>query len=278
MSREQRKAAIQNPKSKIQNHAAVYLACVRTCLARELAFRGHFLLLALAGVTWTLLSLALMAFLFGRVTAVAGWNLDRMIVLTGTYVLVVSLTNLLFARNMQHLSEYINKGELDLILVKPVNSQFFVSTRFLSLHELPSALAALVYVGVGLQRLGLQPGPLQVLGYAAAVASAIVSLYALWFMTVTLVLWTGRIENIAYALEPVMDVARVPADVFRGLLRVLFTFVLPVAMISTVPSKALLGLLEPWMGIYAALLALALLWASTHLWRVGLRRYSSASS
>lgn len=269
---------IRDPQSAIRNHLAVYLACVRTCLVREMEFRGHFLLLSLGSLAWTVISLALMAFLFSRIETVAGWDLDRMIVLTGTYLLVVSLTNLFFARNMQRLSEYINKGDLDLVLTRPVDSQFFVSTRFLNLTELPSALAALVYVLVGLQRLGFQPGPLEVLAYLAMLASAVVSFYALWFMLVTLVLWSGRIDNIAYALEPIMDVARVPADVFRGAFRVLFTFVLPVALISTVPTRALLGWLDGAMALYAVGLALILLWASTRLWRIGLRRYSSASS
>lgn len=257
---------------------AIYLACVRTCVVREMEFRGHFLLLSLAEVTWTLLSLALATFLFGRITTVSGWDLDRMIVLTGTYLLVVSLTNLLFTRNMQRLSEYINKGELDLILVKPVNTQIFVSTRYISLQEVPAMLAAMVYVVIGLQRLGQPLGPMQVLGYLVTIASAVASFYALWFMCVTLVLWSGRIDNIAYALEPVMDVARVPTDVFQGALRVLFTFVLPVALISTVPTKALLGLLDPGLALYAPLLALVLVFVSTRLWRFGLRRYSSASS
>ncbi len=259
-------------------YAKVYLAFLKTCLMREMEFRGHFLLLSLAGLVWTVISLAMVAFIFSTIRSVAGWDLDRMLLLQGTWTLVVSLTNFLFARNMQRLSEYINKGDLDLVLVKPMSSQFLVSTRFVSPHDLPSAVAGLVYAAVAVQRMALSPSPLGALGYLVAVVSAIVCFYSLWFMSVTFVLWTGRINNIAYVVEPVMEMARLPTDVFKGWVRYLLTFVVPVALIATVPSKALLAILDPWLALYAIFIAAALLWASNRFWDYSLLRYSSASS
>ncbi len=256
----------------------VYLAAARTCVIREMEYRGHFALLALSNIGWTLLTLSLVPFLFANIRSVAGWDVDRMILLTGTYQLVVSILFLLFETNMGKLSEYVNKGELDYVLMKPMDSQFLVSTRFITLNQIPAVVVALATVIFGWTRLGLQPTPLAVFGYLTLVLSAIVAFYALWFGTVTLVLWTGRIENIQFLMIPIMETARVPSDVFRGLVRPVLTFVVPVALIGTLPSKALFGALEPWIALYSACLALLLLFASHHFWRYSLRRYSSASS
>jgi ABC-2 type transport system permease protein len=262
----------------LSHYLRVYLAAARSCLARELEYRGHFALMALSNVAWTVLWVCLAVFLFGNVRSVGGWDLDRMLVLTGTYQLVMGVTNLLFERNMGKLSEYVNKGELDYLLLKPIDSQFLVSTRFLALNQLPTILAAAVTVALGWYRMGLRPDALATLGYLVLLASAVVAFYALWFLTVTFVLWTGRIENIQFLVIPIMEMARVPTDLFRGLFRPLLTFVVPVALISTLPSQALLGLLDAWVALYAVGLAAALLWLSHRFWGYSLRRYSSASS
>ena len=263
-------------------HAArywrVYVACLRNCLVRELEFRAHFAFSATASLGWAFLSLILAGLVFSNVRDIVGWNLDRMFILSGTFVLVVGAKNFLFQRSMFRLSELVNKGELDFVLTKPISSQFLVSVRYVDFTELPGVFVAIGTVLVGVRRLGLQPSPVDIALYLLLVACAIFSIYALWFMTVTLAIWTGRISNIGHLVPAIMSVARVPSDVFRGPLRLLVTFAIPIALVATLPSKALLGVLDPRMAPYQVGLTCALLWASHRFWGYSLQRYSSASS
>lgn len=262
----------------LRRYARVYVASVRNCLVREMEFRGNFLFTTIASLSWATLSMVLSGLVFGNVREVAGWDLDRMFLLTGTYLLVWGLASSLFERNMAKLSDLVNRGELDFVLMKPMSSQFLVSTRYVDFTDLPGAFVGLGFVLVGLQRLGLRPGPLEVGLYLLLIVCALLSVYALWFMTVTFTLWTGRIQNIAFLFMPFVSLARVPSDVFRGLAWPLVTFALPIALIATLPSKALLGVLEPGMAPYQVGLTCALLWASHRFWNYSLTRYSSASS
>jgi ABC-2 type transport system permease protein len=172
----------------------------------------------------------------------------------------------------------VTRGDLDFVLIKPMSSQFLVSMRYVTFSELPATVVAMAYVLEGARRIGLQPGPLEVTTYLVLIVAAILSFYSLWFMSVTLSLWTGRINNIAYLIMPIMDLGRVPTDIFAGAFRSFFTFVVPIAMISTLPSKALLGLLDPVTACYAFVAAPLLLIASNRFWTHSLRKYSSASS
>jgi viologen exporter family transport system permease protein len=255
-----------------------YRACLRNCLARELEFRGHFLLQVGSNLLWAVLSLALATFVFRNVRRIGDWDLDRMVLLTGSFLLVMALTNFLFLANMMALSRLVNRGDLDFVLIKPMSSQFLVSMRYVTFSELPATLVAVGYLLSGVQRLGLRPGPVELLVYLGLVASAVACFYALWFICVTSVLWTGRINNIAFVIMPIMDLGRVPTDVYGGLLRPFFTFVLPIALIATVPTRALLGLLDPVSAVSAPLLAGGLLLLANRFWHFSLRHYSSASS
>src|SRR5205085_8128185 len=137
-----------------------------------------------SAVAEVVVSLSVTLFLFSNIRVVAGWDLDRMLVLTGTYQFVSGVVFLLFDANMGKLSEYVNKGELDYVLLKPIDSQFYVSTRFLTLHQVPAIVVAAVILAVGWARLGLTPAPLELAGYLVLMASAVVAFYAIWFGTV----------------------------------------------------------------------------------------------
>jgi ABC-2 type transport system permease protein len=261
-----------------RRYARVYRACLRNCLARELEFRSSFLLSAGSTMLWALFSMVLAGLIFSNVRQVAGWDLDRMFILTGTFLLVEGLSAALFHKNMQRLSEMVNKGELDFVLIRPISSQFLVSIRYVDFGDLPTAIVGIAYVVIGVGRVGLAPGPIEVGSFVVLVLSALLSLYAIWFMLVTLVLWTGRINNIAAVVEPFMGLARMPSDVYQGLARPILTYGLPIAAIATLPSQALLGIVEPGMVPYQVALAAVLLWLSHWFWHYSLRRYTSASS
>ena len=269
---------IAHHSSLATRYARIYGACVRNCLVREMEFRGNFVFSAFASLSWAILSMLFAGMVFGNVREVAGWDLNRMILLIATYLLIDSLSSALFKPNMEKLSELVNRGELDFVLIKPISSQFLVSTRYVDFREVPGVFVSVTYGLVGLHRMQLQPGPSEVGLYLLLVLCATLSVYAIWFTTVTFALWTGRIYNIAYLIIPVMDMARIPTDVYRGFVRPLVTFAIPIALIATLPSKGLLGLLEPWMAPYQVGLTCALLWGSHRFWSFSLKRYSSASS
>ncbi len=46
-----------------------------------------------------------------------------------------------------------------------------------------------------------------------------------------------KVDNLTYLFESIFDAARWPASVFRGVLRVVFTFVIPLALMTTYPAR-----------------------------------------
>ena len=69
-----------------------------------------------------------------------------------------------------------------------------------------------------------------------------------------------------------------PDTIYPKAIRYLILTALPFAFISSVPTRALLKGLEPYEYAWIAVVILAFLGIDTFLWRLGLRRYQSASS
>jgi ABC-2 type transport system permease protein len=262
----------------LPRYLRVWRACLRNCFARELEFRSSFVLTVISTLFSATFSIVLAAQVFTNVQEIAGWDLDRMFVLTGSFLIVRGLCAGFCQPNMQKLSELVNKGELDFVLVRPISSQFLVSIRYVNFGALVTTVVGVAYVLIGVARLGLTPGIVAVAAFVLTMMTAFASIYALWFMSVTLALWSGRINNISSLFDAVLILGRMPSDVYRGAISVLLTLVLPIAAAATLPSKALLGILEPAIVPYQLVLSVVLLWASHWFWNFSLRRYTSASS
>jgi ABC-2 type transport system permease protein len=172
--------------------------------------------------------------------------------------------------------EHIRKGTLDFVLIKPADAQFLVSTaRFLP-WRCVNMVTALGVFAWGFRVLGRGPTALDVALSAVTIGAAVATLYSLWIITVASAFYFVRIDNLSQLFSAVFDAARWPADVFRGALRVVFTFVLPLAVMTTTPAEALLGHLRP--AAFAGALAgagLALL-LSRLVWTRSIARYTSA--
>ena len=102
--------------------------------------------------------------------------------------------------------------------------------------------------------------------------------YSLWLLLVTLAFWFVRVDNFAEIFWTFYEAGRFPVYVYRGTLRFILTFIVPIAFLTTFPAAALLGELSRIYIVGAVIMAAALFYASVRFWRYAIRFYSSASS
>jgi ABC-2 type transport system permease protein len=113
---------------------------------------------------------------------------------------------------------------------------------------------------------------------ATLMVTAAVILYSLWFLLAGLSIWFVKIWNATEVLRYTLVAGRYPISAYPPALRWVFTFVLPVAFLTTVPAEALLGR-GSWPWALGSLVAAALSLIGTRLfWTLALRHYTSASS
>jgi ABC-2 type transport system permease protein len=86
------------------------------------------------------------------------------------------------------------------------------------------------------------------------------------------------VDNLTNLFSSVFDAARWPVQIFRGVLRWVFTLVVPLALMTTYPAEALLGRLSPMALVGSVVGAGVFSWLSRRVWLDSLARYSSASS
>jgi ABC-2 type transport system permease protein len=99
------------------------------------------------------------------------------------------------------------------------------------------------------------------------------------FMLAAISFWTVRAQGIVYGYYNLFNIARMPDEAFKGAFKAVFTFALPVLLVSNVPVRVLADKVISLEGLLV-LLALGVVWSliSEWFWQVSVRRYTSASS
>jgi ABC-2 type transport system permease protein len=253
-------------------------ALLKVNIQQELAYRADTAIniaLSLMWLGWELLSLSI---IFGNTTTLGGWGPGELLVLLGVWRLINTLMAAIIWPNTERFNKSIRDGSLDYTLLMPVNSLLLVSlTRIVIWRVWDILLAAGLIVG-GLLVSGTVVSPLNFLSFLAlAVAGALV-LYSLWIVLIACTFWFVKFDNNVTILQALMDAGRYPATVYPVWLRMLITFVVPVAVATTVPVQALRGDLAWWQVLIFLGVALASALVALVVWRAGVRRYSGASS
>jgi ABC-2 type transport system permease protein len=247
-----------------------------TAIAAELEYRLNFFIAALssiANLTGSLFTL----FLFYRTGYnFQGWSWLEALIVVGTFTLLQGFSATFLVPNLNRIVKHIEQGTLDFVILKPIDSQFWLSFRTVSPWGLPDiifGLLIIVYSGIKLN--------LAITNYFFAIIPIIFGLmilYSLWFMLGATSIWFVKIYNVTEVLRGLLEAGRFPMVAYPVAFRFFFTFVVPVAFLTTTPAETLLGRNPtPWL-IGSGILAFSLLIISRYFWQFALRFYTSASS
>jgi ABC-2 type transport system permease protein len=247
-----------------------------TAIAAELEYRVNFAIAALSSVGNLAGSLFGLSLFYRTGYEFAGWSWEEALLVLGVYTLLQGVTSTILAPNLNKIVTYIQDGTLDFVLLKPVSSQFWLSTRSLSPWGLPDLILGIGMILVYGAKLGVGPGA-YVLSLIPILFSILI-LYCLWFILGTTSVWFVKIYNVTEVLRGVVEAGRYPITAFPVAYRFFFTFVIPIVFLTTVPAEVILGRVNVFSLLNGGLLAIGLLFVSNRFWRFALRFYTSASS
>lgn len=251
---------------------------MRNNLLTWLEFRFFFIVWMLVDVLWFIINLASVGLIFGQVQAIAGWTRDQALLLVAVRSLVASFMWMFVFPSFTEFHNLIRKGELDFVLTKPVNTRFWLSTRYFEFDQILRVIVLLYVVG----RFALIVNPaislVDVANFTLFLISGLVIFYNFCFFLTTMNIWFVGIFNLENLLDSVQMVAQYPSTIFRGALKVGLAFFLPTIFIAFYPTLALLGRTDPGMYLQASVFIVATTILSQRFWDFSIRRYSSASS
>lgn len=255
----------------------VAAAQFRVCVLRALQYRMQFWTEGVLGVAWSLMGIAPLLVAMQYRSEVAGWGVGGLLVLTGVFTIMSGIYGAMVQPALAESMAHIRRGSLDYLLLRPVDAMVSCVTAMYSPWRLLEVVAGVGLVTVGIHREGVFAWEGLALGVALAFLGVVV-LYAMGVLMLAASFRALRLENLTFMLEAMLDFGRWPIGVFRGLLKAFFTFVFPLAVLTTFPAEALLGQSRAGTLGVAVLITLSFMFAARIAWNRGIRHYTSASS
>jgi ABC-2 type transport system permease protein len=250
----------------------------RYSILKELEYRVNFLANTFMSVFWLAWAIVGVSVFFFHRDKMGDWTYPEVLIVVGLFTFFNGVMEALLRPNIGAIIEQIRDGTFDFVLTKPINGQFIASLRNLVIWRLVDVVIGLGLIIYALRLLGISPALDRIAIFTIMLASAIFIVYSLWLAMSSLAFWFVRIDNVTELFYAFYEAGRYPVTIYRGVVRVLLTFIVPIAFVTTFPASALLGRLDSntaWIGV---ILAIVFLIASSRFWSFAVRHYSSASS
>jgi ABC-2 type transport system permease protein len=250
----------------------------RVSFIAQLEFRFSFYSWLIGNIVWMATELLTVQLFFSQVRSIAGWTRGEVFILVLTFELFLSFVWFFMLPSLIAFNGLIRKGDLDFVLSKPVNSRLWVSTKNFEFDVITRNIIVIPLFVLFLAKLGYSPSFLQLVGFLIALLGGLVVCYNFYFMVATLNIWFIKIFNLADLFNSINDMARFPADIFKGTSKLVFAYIIPTAFFSTIPSAFILGKGNIGLLLGVVLAAIVTSVISQRFWGFALKHYSSASS
>ena len=263
---------------KLRRYLMIYSKFLYTSLASELEYKTNILIDFITAIFSLVGSIFLLSIFFNNNANIGGWKFEQALIIQGIYTILNGITNTWFNPNLTEIVKYIREGTLDFVLLKPVDSQFFISLKKISpsgLLEIILGICLLLYC-IRINQININLGFLSLC--LITLICSICILYSLWFFISTTTIWFVKTWNATEVLRSFLYIGRFPLNSFSISLRIFFSIFIPIAFITTIPSEVFLGIAERWKILLEVIISGIFLLTSRRFWLFALKYYTSASS
>jgi len=244
----------------------------------SLAYRADTIVNILLNIMWLGWELLSLNIIFSNTTSLGGWTLGELIALLGVFRLVNTMMVALIWPNTEKFNQSIRDGSMDYTILQPINTMFLVTFSRITVWRVWDLVLAITLIVVGINMSGDIATASSILTFMLLTVSGAVVIYSLWIVLIALTFWFTKFDNNVTILQALMDSGRYPATVYPAWLRIIVTFIIPIAVATTIPLQALRSDLNAGQIVMFFVIGVLSFWVASRVWKSGLKRYSGASS
>lgn len=260
----------------MKKYFRVFKTCFSNALSFLLTYRTDFGLKLGLGIGWSLVNLSVIQIIFLHTNSFNGWSKASVVLVMFTMQMCIEPAQIITA-NLVHITDYIRTGSFDIVVSKPIDSQFLATFLqpdlsgfiFLTTYSIPMIWMMIV------NHLQIIPSHLPL--YVLMVLIGNIIFILLRLATSSLNFWWQKLDNIQGLLFTFTEFSKYPITILPNFLRIIFYTIVPIAFLATVPAEVLLGVI-PWKAVIGSLVLIFILAILARaLWVKGSKNYSSAS-
>ena len=257
----------------------LYRKFIKIHMLSQLEYKGWWAMVLQVGVTVIAENISTML-MFNRFGNVGDWTLERILLIYAIAVTSFGLAES-FCRGFDYFPwQMIRAGNFDRVLLRPKSLFTQVAASVFHIHRLARAAVGFGIALWALNRLGISFSMYNAAVFTLALAGGLLMYTGVFVMSSGISIFTvGALDWIYIFTNASYETTRIPVDHMPRTLRNMFTFFMPMLVISYFPASAIGGWgWAAWRGWLALPAGALFLCASMLVWKVGVRHYASVGS
>ena len=268
-------------KPMVRRYFILWYSIFKYSLARDMEYKTNFIgSLFVDGiyyVTWYYF----FEVIYSKTSMLGDFDREAILVfLIATFF--VDTLFMMFFDGAGYLKEHIRTGSLDFILLRPVNSQFLISFRYIRSYAIVSFLI-LSFILYNVMQ-SFHPNSLNVINLSLFIISllfGVIIWYCIEFIMSCLTFYFRDFRTGGWLAHEIMKFSMRPDSIYTGIVRKILFTILPMALVASVPSRLLLyGINSNNIKYLIAqtIVVISLFMLTRIFWKNGMKQYESAQS
>ncbi len=245
-------------------------------LNKEFAYKTNFIISIIGMAIGDFIGPLVAMIIYSTTIGIPGWTLDQFLLFQGTFIIVFGLGRALCMDFFWRVFEAIERGEFDKYLLKPYNSWLYLMATSIDWNGFVEVIFGTVICAYAFTKLQLTIFSIEFVLYLLLIVIGVLFQFAVVTLIAAGSFIAVRNEALLHLFLRLSDFARYPLTVYGVAIRVVLTFLFPVAVSSFYPAEALLhGMSLPTLIMVTGPVIILFL-LSIFIWNKTIKKYTSA--
>ena len=263
----------------VNRYLKIWMAFLRNTLTRDMEYKANFIFEIFIDVIYYSSLFFFFKIIFQFTDSLGVFDENATIIFLINMYIADSLYVFLLGGNVFHINENVKSGDLDFILLKPINSQFFISCRYVNMHAIISILIlSILLIKLTYTYHGNSFLFINYIFYVPSLILGMFIFYSFEFIIASLSFWFRNFSYAGWLAGELTKYSRRPDSIYKKWFRKTLFTIFPMAMICSVPARILIFGFNEKLFALQFLISAVFLWITTVIWKKGLIQYESASS
>ena len=248
-------------------------------LKSKMSYRSDFIISIIGMIFVNLSGFVSFWIIFKNFPTIMGWTYDEMLFLYGFSLIALTPMQCLFDNNW-NLRTHVYSGDFIKYCFKPINIFFYFMSEVFDIKGLGQLAFGIVALVFAWKSLALPVTAIIIVKLIIGLFSASLFMAAITNFSAAVCFFDkGGSGFVMVLMARFKDYARYPITIFRGVFRIIFTFIIPIAFMAYYPSLEFLSGKEPvFLTYFTPVYGIIFFYLSYKFWMLGAKKYSGTGS
>ena len=265
-------------KNKFLFYTRIYKKILVQDLKSKMSYRADFIISLLGMILTNLSGFIVFWIMFQNFNNINGWTYHEILFLYGFSLMALTPMQCFFDNNW-NLRRHVYSGDFVKYCFRPLNIYFYFISEVFDPKGLGEFIMGLIILIYSWRHMNIPVNLLTILILLVALVFASLIMISIMNLAAATCFWVVSSGYIMVTIFKLTEYTKYPVNIFSGIFKFIFTFVIPIGFVAYYPSLILLQPDQvPILSWFTPLIGVVFFLLSYKVWMYGATRYSGTGS